>query len=128
MSNCCGQCRSKEITKDLRQIGPADNALRVVPGKGLRKTMRRDGAHGSPFLMLRQTVSRHLTCRLGTNNMMANCRSSLTTHERIRDVFVEESLKTCYPTAVPVFPLLRGIRLNMSMYLTCKQRMITNRS
>ncbi|CAM9730361.1 unnamed protein product [Ectocarpus sp. 12 AP-2014] len=91
--------------------------------------MCRDGARGSPLLMWRQTPSRHQTCRLNMNKMMAHRRSSLTTtQERDRDVYLEESLKTFCPTAVPYSPLLRGVRPITSMCLTCKQRMLTGRS
>ncbi|CAM9431298.1 unnamed protein product [Ectocarpus sp. 8 AP-2014] len=121
----CSQRRSMEVTEDVRYMGPADNVLRGVAGKGLWKTMCRAGDRGSPFLILRQTASKHLTCRLGVNKVMAHsCRSPLTrTHERVRDVYVEESWKTCYHTAVPSSPLPK-----MSMCLIWKHRMVTNRS
>ncbi|CAN0367597.1 unnamed protein product, partial [Ectocarpus sp. 6 AP-2014] len=125
MNTFCSQRRSMKVTEDVRYTGPADNVLRVVAGKGLWKTMCRAGDLGSPFLILRQTASRHLICRMGIEKVMAHsCRSSLTRiHGRVGDVYVEESLKTFYHTAVPSSPLPK-----MSMCLIWKHHMVTNRS
>ncbi|CBJ33846.1 expressed unknown protein [Ectocarpus siliculosus] len=125
MNTFCSQRRSMDVTEDVRYMGPADNVLRVLAGKGLWKTMCRAGDRGSPFLILRQTASRHLICRMGIKKVMAHsCRLSLTrTHERVRGVYVEEPLKTFYHTAGPSSPLPK-----MSMCLIWKHRMVTNRS